>query len=211
VGVLVVFSRVVPVMARALALGLAALAVAWVLLVAVMTEIGYSGNSRYLFPALGIAHVLAGVGFAWALGELAKPGARRSLRTALAAALVAVGLYGVVRVVSLGWPRVIDRVTHEGRVLDDLDNAIAAAGGERKLTDCAPLYATNFLTPAVAWTFERHLDEVTTYAHPPAVVLRAELIKGDPIDPPLDALATADNRRVVALTRYWSVETACAD
>lgn len=59
-----------------LALWLAAVAVAWVGLVVVMTQAGFSGNGRYLLPPLVIASLLAGSGAARAVAAAADVGRR---------------------------------------------------------------------------------------------------------------------------------------
>ena len=71
-------------------LALGGVAVAWVALVALMTQSGFSGNARYLLPATVIACLLTGV----ALGHLLRT-ARRSVPAAVAA--VALGGAGRVR------------------------------------------------------------------------------------------------------------------
>ena len=62
-------------------LALAAAAAAWLALVAVMTELGYAGNSRYLAVPIALACVVGGVGLGWALrgvsaslGRTGRPG-----------------------------------------------------------------------------------------------------------------------------------------
>jgi len=44
-----------------------------------------------------------------------------------------------------------------------------------------------------------------------AVILRARLLKGEPLDPPRTVLAGASDRRVIARTGYWEIEVACSD
>jgi len=69
-------------------LALAGVVVAWVALVAVMTQSGFSGNARYLLPATVVACLLTGT----ALGHLLRSG-RRSVPAAVAAvALVALAV-----------------------------------------------------------------------------------------------------------------------
>lgn len=89
-------------------LALASLAISWLALVVLMTQAGFSGNSRYLLPPLVIASLLAGCGAARAVtlgarlaGRLAvSEGARlgaiahaaRPIGAALATALLAVAV-----------------------------------------------------------------------------------------------------------------------
>ena len=69
---------------------LAAAALAWVAIVAVMTQAGYAGNPRYNVAAAAIGCVLAGVGVAAIARRLKRAGdARPAVAWVLAAALVA--------------------------------------------------------------------------------------------------------------------------
>ncbi len=111
---------------RALAVvGLAGLGVAWLVLVALMTQAGYSGNPRYLMPVGALVCVLAGVGVARLL-ELAPAPKSRLVRGA-----VAVGLVLVVAVIVYNRPQ-LDAVTHglrdEAQLNDQLDTAGRARG-----------------------------------------------------------------------------------
>lgn len=64
-------------------LALGSLAISWLLLVVLMTQAGFSGNSRYLLPPLVIASLLAGCGAARAVAS----GARLAGRLAASPAL----------------------------------------------------------------------------------------------------------------------------
>ena len=59
--------------------GIALLAIAWLGLVMVMTEGGYSGNSRYLLAPTALLYVVGGVGIARLAGTLTieRPGPDR--------------------------------------------------------------------------------------------------------------------------------------
>ena len=201
--------RAAPRTARAPALGLGLLGLGWLAVVALMTEAGFSGRAGYLLVPVAVAHVLAGVGFAWAFDWLSKPARRRALRLAATAGLAALGLYGVGRIVSLEWPPMLERVARHDRVNDDLERAVARAGGRRRLEACGTVYASNQLTPPVAWTFHRHLRDVTAAARPPGVVLRSRILEDQPLDPPRKQLAGSSERRVIARTKYWEVEVGC--
>ena len=119
---------------RALAVvGLAGLGVAWLVLVALMTQAGYSGNPRYLMPVGALVCVLAGVGVARLL-ELAPAPKSRLVRGA-----VAVGLVLVVAVIVYNRPQ-LDAVTHglrdEAQLNDQLDTLVARAGGPAAVLAC---------------------------------------------------------------------------
>ena len=89
---------------------LAAVGLAWLLLVAGMTQFGFSGANRYFLPPLVIACLLAGVGVARALTV---PPARVA-RVAVAVAFV-----------GLAVPFAIDRADDLGRQADGIDELVA--------------------------------------------------------------------------------------
>ena len=189
-------------------LALGGLAGAWVLLVAVMSEFGFSGISRYLFAPVGIACVLAGVGLGWAFSDLVKLRTPRFARRAAALLIVAGALVGAAPHFDGDSPTV-NQLKHEAAVIGELETVVAQAGGERALEACGPLYASYQTTPSIAWTLDRHLEDVSPYARPPGTVMRARLLLADPIDPPPNAFAGALRRHDVARTTHWSVEAAC--
>ena len=200
--------RRVPRTAATLGCALAALGVAWLALVAVMAEAGFSGIERYLAMPYAIAYVLGGVGFAWAFTAVLRsplPRAAAAILAVLLALAVAAGLYQA----GLELPDNLEAVARDDRINDDLATAVATAGGRRRLERCGELSSTFLLIAPVAWTFHRHIEDVKAIPAAPAVVLRTHYRPQRPIDPPLDALAGAPGRRMLAHTRYWQVEAAC--
>jgi hypothetical protein len=122
-----------------LALAVAALAEAG--LFVAMTEAGFSGNPRYVLPALAVACVLAGVGAA----KLVDAG----------------GALGAVAVILLGAPLVearAQRLEHEAhevelrmRVHRQLGRAVALAGGPSAVAALGPATANRALHSRLAW------------------------------------------------------------
>jgi len=209
-GLAAVALRRVPRGALAPALGLAVLALGWLVMVAGMAELGFSGINRYLLTPLAIAHVLAGAGLASTFRALLAARRHRGVALGLAGGLAALAIVGVLRVAA-DWPRMMELVERRAAVTGDLDQAIARAGGEQRLEACGSLHASFHLTPPVAWTFERHLEDVTVSPRPPGVVLRARLFRDEPLDPPANALAGSPGRQILARTKYWEVEAACGE
>jgi hypothetical protein len=185
--------------------GLAALGAAWLVMVMAMTEAGFSGHQRYLMPAAGAAHVLAGIGLAWAFGALVSARRRTALAVAAATVLTLAGLVGAWRVL-LQWPHTLRVLERHGVVIGDLGAAVERAGGVAAIRDCGQVYTSPYLESAVAWEVERHLDEVTWTPdpRPPGTLLRARLIVDRPLEPPRGALSAN-----VARTRHWEIEAAC--
>jgi hypothetical protein len=209
-GIVALALRAVPQTAVRPVAGLAALGMAWLALVAVMTELGFSGIERYLLPPVAIAYVVAGVGLAWALGSLVATGTRSRARIAVAALLSLVAAVALVRAGSTDWPPVRDSAERHDDITWELDSAIARAGGERRLEECGAITASYLMVPPVAWTLDRHLTEVTPRPRLPGAILRARLLKRYPIDPPPDALEGKPGRTQLARTESWWIEGVCA-
>ena len=127
-------------------LALAGVVVAWVALVAVMTQSGFSGNARYLLPATVVACLLTGT----ALGHLLRSG-RRSVPAAVAAvALVALAVSAATeRVPALErQARTAQRTAELDR---DLGIAVARMGGaDAVVARGAPAVDRAFI-PRMAW------------------------------------------------------------
>lgn len=108
-------------------LAIAGFGVAWLLVVIVMTERGFSGNERYLIPPVALIIVAAAAGFGRLLPLIPVPG-RAVL---LAGVAVAIGVGAVQHV-----PEQMRRVLYESRMVDNLPKAIEQAGAP---PGCAPV------------------------------------------------------------------------
>lgn len=148
---------------------LAIACVAWVALVAGVSELGYSGEERYLVPAAAAAAALAGIGVAWSVASA--PGAKRAVEAATAFAVAALVLVPAV-------PRVGDSardVAYSADLHHDLSLAVADAGGASALRACGPPYAGRYRFPTVAWRLRVHISDVAMDPRPPGVVFRSRL------------------------------------
>lgn len=152
------------------ALGLFAFAIAWVTLVAIMTSRGgFSGNNRYLIPAVSIFIVLAGTGFGWAAQLL-------PTRAAIGVA--------VVLVVAVSWvgagrlDKTLAAIEYQSNLVNALPGLVERAGGAEKLRACGDPYTGPFLVPAVAWYMEVHTLDVGLKPKAPAVVFRERTDNG---------------------------------
>lgn len=210
-GLVAAALRLVPENRVRAALWVATLGVAWLALVAAMTEFGFSGSNRYLFVPLAVEHALGGVGLAWAIGALLETAARGRWRVYAAGAVGALAAVALIRTFALSGPATVRDVNWHAAVHHELDDALARAGGERRLERCGPISASNLLTPVVAWTFERRLSGIPPVPRFPGSMLRAKVVDHQPPDPPPVVWADAPRPRVVARTRHWTVEAACVD
>jgi hypothetical protein len=182
------------------ALALAGGGVAWLALVAVMTEAGYSGNPRYLMPVTAVTCVLAGVGLARTLDLVPSP------RRALVRGVIAVAVVAAVAAVIVDRPRV-DAVTDGLRSDADLNHqlatVVARAGGPKAVLACGHPITGAYQVPALAWDLHVHTIRIGLGAPPPAVVFRADRsVRMPPVprQPPYHTIATAGR---------WQVYGAC--
>jgi hypothetical protein len=155
---------------------LAAAAVAEVGVYLAMTEAGFSGNPRYVLPALTIASVLAGVGAAGLVegganlaGRLLRP--RRAIFSrAGPVPSLAGGLAGLALVVVVGVPFVDKRARElrsEARqvgvrmdVHSDLARAVDEVGGPGSIAAFGTATANRALHSRLAWELGVPLDDV---------------------------------------------------
>ena len=159
------------------ALSLAALALGWIAVVAIMAEVGFTGTRRYLAAPAAALCVVAGVGFAWLLDAVPE----RRTRLAVAGAI---GLLALV-------PALL-RAREDGRMLsvarsqahqrDELRDAVGRAGGRAAVLRHGRPAINPWLQTALAWELDVPLSGVqATWASskrhphwvPPALVFRA--------------------------------------
>ncbi|HEX5147358.1 MAG TPA: hypothetical protein VFV85_10055 [Conexibacter sp.] len=150
-----------------LAVGL--LAFAWIALIALMTQAGFSGNPRYIILGTSMLAVIGGVGFGRVV-QLATLLVRRAFgdahpRLALAAGLAA---FAVLALGTVHWaaPRFknfgkLDKaLRYQAELRYDLRDALAKAGGASAFKACGPATAGKFSVPLVAWYVDEHTLDV---------------------------------------------------
>ena len=150
-------------------LALAAAAAAEVALYLAMTEARFSGNPRYVLPAVTLVCVLAGVG-AGRLAELAARALRPLARPAPAAVAGAAVAAAVIAV--LAWPQLdlrVERVRHEADEVErrmalhrDVERALDEAGGADAVNRFGPASVNRALHTRLAWELRRAIDEIET-------------------------------------------------
>jgi hypothetical protein len=137
-------------------LALAAAAMSEAGLFVAMTEAGFSGNPRYVLPALALACVLAGVGAANLLdagGELGRrlPPLPAPAGGTLAVAAVAVLVASVVDARTGRLTNEVREVGERMKVHRDLGRAVAAEGGPEAVAALGPATANRALHSRLAW------------------------------------------------------------
>lgn len=152
-----IVARRAPADSRRPAAGLAVLAAGWIVLVALMTSGGFSGNSRYLIPPAALLTVLGAAGLVWALRWAAGRHAANVPAAALAAVVLAFA-FAAETIDEL--PAVMRGVDYQVELADQLPRVIDDAGGAAFLRDCGHAYTNAFLVPQVAWHLGVHSQQV---------------------------------------------------
>ncbi len=173
-----------------LTLSLAALSVAWWLIVVVETAAGYPGLQRFFYPATATVCVLSGLGFV----EIVAFAARRAvpfLRAGRGAAtafdrrrgalIVAIGVAAVLAVASypfissrLAFARIQNtQLNIERAQMHELRVAIAALGGTKALLPCkfSAVDINNTFKPQLAWELGVAMPRVRALNTPGVVFL----------------------------------------
>jgi hypothetical protein len=150
---------------------------AWFVVIAVMTQVGFSGNNRYLVLGSALVDICGAIGFGWAARELAVLAARRwrgagsrssassggpsSGRTALGAASqwAATALLALVFLLAPNWvganmisiPRTHGSLVYQAHLRQGMDDLVARFGGADKVLACGSVMTEGFQVPMVAW------------------------------------------------------------
>jgi hypothetical protein len=172
------------------AAGLGVLGAVWFVLIALMTQIGFSGNDRYLVIGSAMVDICGAVGWAWAATEIggllsrlvrgAGPRVRNPLGAWAAAALA-----GLVFLYLPNWlgrnyidlARTHAALVYEAHQRQDAAAAVARAGGSAKLLRCGSVMTEEVQVPLVAWVLGVHTVRVSpqptgTPGPPPNVILQ---------------------------------------
>jgi hypothetical protein len=142
---------------------LAGLAIAWWVIVVVMTLAGYPGLERFYLPAAAVTCVLAGAGVV-SLSRLIGDALRASwLAVAVAAVLIAASApFTAARVTALRAQQPL--ATRAVTRLDQLTAAVAAVGGHSGVYPCGSSFAgvNHAVQTALAWKLAVTLGRVGT-------------------------------------------------
>jgi hypothetical protein len=181
-------------------MGIAGLA--WFVVIAVMTQIGFSGNNRYLVLGSALVDICGAVGFGWAALELAAlAGRRASARMSAALQWATTGLAALVFLFVPNWvgsnlisiPRTHGSLVYQAHLRQGLNQLVSRFGGAKKVLACGTVMTEGFQVPMVAWT----LSVPTT---------RVEAPPGNPADggPAPNAILQTRDTRSASLLPYLS-------
>jgi hypothetical protein len=154
----------------------AAAGLAWILIVAAMAELGFSGEARYSLPGAALISIGGAVGLALTV---------RAVDRRCAAAL-AVGLVAVAAV-----PRIEEveelrsRQAYQWALASDLEDAIRASGGRDAVLACGRPYVGPLRGPLMAYRLgvAKRIVEPDDRPRAPGVVFRSALSEGGPAEP----------------------------
>jgi hypothetical protein len=164
---------------------LAAAALAWVAIVAVMTQAGYAGNPRYNVAAAAVGCVVAGVGVAALARRLVgrgretrvarddrvatDPASRSAPAWLLAAALAG----GVLAFTAGDLSDQLGELGDRAERRTDLDALVEAAGGVDEVNDCAPARTVQPMKAMLAWRLDLSMEHLADRPDTPAAVFQA--------------------------------------
>jgi glycosyl transferase family 87 len=170
-------------------LALAAGAVGLITIVALLAEVGFTGNIRYTTLPGALLAVVGGVGLAALLQRAPVP-----VRVVVAAAVI----IGAVSPLNYVRER-IDKLEYEQRIMGDgLDRALTAAGGPAAIRACGPVATTMLERQRLAYRLEISASTVSTHAIESGIFF----LRRDKTMPRLDL-------PVRAVTPDWVVRARC--
>ena len=185
---------------------------AWLLLVAGMTEAGFAGNQRYLIVTTAVVCVLGGIGVGRVFEAVETRISRRAddprtgLRAAVAGFVVLLLAFTPVINQKADNARLtLERLRYEASIWSGLREVVDKAGGRERLRACGGVYSGPFQTQMVAYTLGIHGVEVGWTETPaPGVAFRTRTV---PTGPKVVQM-TDDRFRQIATTKRWTVLTA---
>ena len=198
---------------RRAAVALAFAGAVWVAEVAVMTNDGFSCNTRYQIKPAAMACVLAGTGIGWLI---------RALPARLVGGGLAVAALSVAAAVGFAAPSAqrFDAVRaaayYQARLTHGLPGVLAKAGGRDRLLACGTQYTGAFQVPAVSWLLHLHMTTVESASAPedlppvpPAVVWRSHTTSGAHPVPRLESLGGEAGVKTLAIGGGWRIVARC--
>ncbi|MGI9184243.1 MAG: hypothetical protein ACR2GZ_04640 [Solirubrobacteraceae bacterium] len=160
------------------------LGLAWFVVIAIMTQAGFSGNNRYLVIGSALVDVCGAVGWGWATAEIigliagrlrrrraGTSGAVGPVGGRLAAAVVVVMALAFVMLPNFIGPNLIDlgkthgSLNYQARLRAGADRVVANYGGAAKLLRCGTVMTEGFQVPLVAWTLG--INTLSVQSSPP--------------------------------------------
>lgn len=155
----------------------------WFVVIATLTQIGFSGNNRYLVIGSALVEVCGAVAWGWAAQEIGNFAGRLLSRGRQAGAAVArAGSWSALAAVAAvfamlpSWvgfnlisiPRTHGSLVYQAHLRQGLTRLVDHYGGADKMLRCGTVMTEGFQVPMVAWTLGVHTVQIQ--APPPAGV-----------------------------------------
>jgi hypothetical protein len=175
---------------RVAVLLVAAVATVWMVVVAALSQVGFTGNLRYVTLPAALLCVLGGVG--WAIAARWRP-------RALVVVLVVAAVPGIVKAAD-GAAYQFDVLASDERLYRQLPAVIERAGGAAAIRDCGGAYTGPFQTQVLAW--QLHLRQVQVGLRPQAPGTIIARLGG--------GIANDQRFPVRLQTSQWVVRSSCA-
>ena len=198
---------------------LLAAGLAWIALVAVMAQAGFSGEPRYALPGAALVAIAGAAGLVAAAragaARLAPDRPAHAGATRVApdraprAARVFVVLVAAALLVAAA-PKLADLPdlradqAYQGGLAADLRGVIVAAGGREELHACGRPYVGDLRGPLLAYHLDVEKRRVAFVPRPPGAVFRSRIARDAPVEP-----ATGPEFTERAHTGRWTVATSC--
>ncbi len=201
---------------------------AWIALVAVMAQAGFSGEARYSLPGGALVAIAGAAALVLALraarpagaaplaatispngaassAGAAPPAARRgsppprALAALLAVALLVAAAPKLARLDDLRRDQAFSAA-----LVDDLERVIVAAGGREAILACGRPYVGNLRGPLLAYHLDVPKQRVQFEPVPPGAVFQSRLRRDSPLEPRADGFAHR------ASAGRWELRVRCA-
>jgi hypothetical protein len=150
---------------------------AWIALVALMAQAGFSGEPRYSLPGGALVAIAGAAGLVMAAR-------RRAVVGALVAVLAVAAGFKLVRLDDLRRDQ-----AYQAGLWADVEAVIVAGGGREALLACGRPYVGNLRGPLLAYHLDVEKQRVAFEPAPPGTVFRSRLGPGDPMEPAVDGFA----------------------
>lgn len=155
---------------------IAAIAFAWIGLIALMTQAGFSGNPRYIILGTTLISVIGGVGFGRAVqiasDVVGRLGGERHGKTLMVGAGVAACAVLLAATYHWAGPRFrsfgdLDRaLRYQAQLRIDLEKSLDKVGGGEYFASCGRVSTGTYQVPMVAWYVGLHTNEVHLEVRP---------------------------------------------
>jgi hypothetical protein len=204
--------------AQAAVVAAGVLGLTWWVLIAILTQGGFSGNDRYLVLGAALVEIAGGVGWGWAayeLGTLVAPRLRLVPARVVGASSVAV--LAACFLVLPNWvganliniPRTHRALVYQAHLRQDMTRAVQELGGPAKVLRCGTVMTEGFQVPMLAWTLGVHTSQVQASPLPgaplppaPDVIFQTRAQRHSHLLPVVGAWSTAPYQEVAHVRTF---------